>query len=706
MNDVKAMTSVNNILWVATTGGVYKLNQIDSTVTKFTNVDGLSSNDATAIEIDKNGLVWIGSLSGMIDVLDPTTNSINSIKDIFLSLKNQKGINNFYNSGDTMFIATDFGVSLYSLSRKEFLDTYNNFGDFSQTMVYDVLSFNGQLFLATEKGIAVSKINATNLSAPESWQTTFNKSTSLCLFDNKMFAATTSGVFSLINNEWSVVNNLNQPSLKLIKRDSLIYIFQENTIKQFSKSGVINQYGPTSINSLTDGVISSQKQLLVGIKSNGVAQLQNNKWLIYSPNSPSKNYFSSVAIDKNGDIWATSGRSSGYGFYRYNGSTWTNYNVDTEPKLKSNDFFNITITPTNEKLISSWGKGIVLVSKEGKVLKTFDNNYPGFAGADDPTFIVSGGNSFDKENNLWISLYRPTTLNVLWKMTPDSVWTSYKTSLNNNYINILGLFIDNNGTKWFINSLTGFTPNALCVFYNDKINIANTSDNWGIITDANGLTNSQITSIVGGKDGDIWLGTTSGISIINNPTTPTKNISKVYLGVIREQMINCMAVDGINNKWIGTPQGIYCLSPDGTILINHYSTSTTSGKLVSNNILSLAIDEQKGIVYAGTDKGLSSFTIPFIVPSEKLDKLSISPQPFRITNNNAITISGLTKNCLIKILSSSGTLINQFDAQGGGQGFWDGKDNVGNFVSSGIYFAIAYDLEGAKVGYAKIAIIR
>jgi len=706
MNDVRGIVRLNNFLWVGTSGGIYSLNENDSTVIKYTNADGLSSNDVTAIGKDKNGLIWVGSSSGTIDVFSPITKLWFTIRDIALSQKTQKVINKFYNVGDTMYIATGFGISLYSISRKEFLDTFNSFGSFGETVVYDVTQFNQRLLLATEKGIAYSKINATNLSAPESWETRQDKSTSLSIFNSTLYAATINGVFSFTNNQWNVVTGLTQLTLKLVASDDAMFLLQQNEVKQINRNGIISTYGTTYFFAITDAILASQNNLLIGFQGRGIASFKNQSWLTYSPNGPVSNNFSSVVIDHDGEIWATSGRNSGFGFYRFNGTSWYNYSTYTDPILKYNDFFAITVSPTNEKLVSSWGAGIALVSKEGKVLRMFDNKNPGLVGVENANYVVSGSVAFDKENNLWVSLYRSSSLDILWKMKPDSQWTSYKAPQSNNYVNVLGLFVDANGTKWFTNTLPGFTPSPAFVYFNENKNIAGTSDNWGSLLESDGLTSLQITSIAGGKDGDIWVGTTSGISIINNPLTPSKNISKLFLGALRDQMIQCIIVDGVNNKWVGTPQGIYCVTPDGSTLLEHYNTTTTNGKLVGNNILSLAVDNKNGIIYAGTDKGLSSFTIPFVTPKEKMETISISPQPFLIPSTTNITISGLSENCLIKILTSTGVLITQFDAQGGGRGFWDGKDNKGNYVSSGIYFAIAYSQQGGEIGIAKIAIVR
>jgi hypothetical protein len=54
----------------------------------------------------------------------------------------------------------------------------------------------------------------------------------------------------------------------------------------------------------------------------------------------------------------------------------------------------------------------------------------------------------------------------------------------------------------------------------------------------------------------------------------------------------------------------------------------------------------------------------------------------------------------------SGSVVAQFEAQGGGRAFWDGRDKNGVFVSSGIYFIAAFAENGSQTVTGKVAVIR
>ncbi len=144
---------------------------------------------------------------------------------------------------------------------------------------------------------------------------------------------------------------------------------------------------------------------------------------------------------------------------------------------------------------------------------------------------------------------------------------------------------------------------------------------------------------------------------------------------------------------------------NGTQLLK--TLNTKNSFLPSDVITSLAIDEKTGRIYVGTDEGLTSFDTPSILPVESFNGLTIFPNPLKLNNEpKLVTIDGLIRNSDIKIVTVSGKLIRQFSAPGGRTAFWDGRDENGNLVNSGVYIVIAYDQEGNNVETGKIAVIR
>jgi hypothetical protein len=161
----------------------------------------------------------------------------------------------------------------------------------------------------------------------------------------------------------------------------------------------------------------------------------------------------------------------------------------------------------------------------------------------------------------------------------------------------------------------------------------------------------------------------------------------------------------VNNKWIGTKEGAFVMNVDGTQQLRNYDVITTKGQLLSNDIRAIAIDQKRGIVYFGTEKGLSSLSIEAVQTSRSYTELEFGPNPFILPSNQPLTIRNLVANSTIKIINVSSSVVIQFMAQGGGRAFWDGRDRNGEYVSSGIYFVVASSENGAQVITGKIAVI-
>ena len=87
------------------------------------------------------------------------------------------------------------------------------------------------------------------------------------------------------------------------------------------------------------------------------------------------------------------------------------------------------------------------------------------------------------------------------------------------------------------------------------------------------------------------------------------------------------------------------------------------------------------------------------------DNVWAYPNPVNPGYTGLITVTGLSYNADVKILSSSGVLITEGKSNGGSF-TWDGYDRKGNKVASGIYMVVTAKSNGDKGTVCKIAIVR
>lgn len=709
MKSVRSVIASGTAVWAGTSGGLFGFTLSDSSYRKITNADGLSSNDITVTAVDTHGSIWVGEANGSIDLFSPAANSWKYISDITSTDNTDKRILSITPESDTVFIGTGFGLAIFSLSKFEFRETINNFGGVQQPAIYDVKKFQNRIFVVTSEGFFASKQNAVNLSAPDSWELLLNDKTgnSFAVARDTLFAASSQALYYFFNNTWNTL--LSGAVEKITSDENILYYARNQIIFAFDAQHQSIQKSRAAGSSITALTINNASVCYAGFSENGIGSCADtaSEWKYYFPNGPGGNQVTSLAVDNNGTVWAASGRTNGKGFYSFNGSTWRTYSVSNTPLLKSNDCFAVSIGPNNSKWISSWGTGLYVVNSAGTVVRRFDHLNPGFIGiANNLNYIVPARVAVDHDGNVWTSIYLASNQSkVVWKMSPDSTWHPYP-SEPSSYNSMLQVVVDQYNTKWFGNRLYGFPASAKVVYFNERSTIGTAYNGWGNLQTSDGFTATGIYDIALENNGDIWFATDAGITIVTEPQNPQIKISRVYLGSVRDLQINCIAVDPLNNKWIGTNVGAFVVNADGTSQLNQYTVAGTNGKLVDDNILSIAFDNKKGIAYFGTEKGLSALNIPTVGTVPEMTTLQISPNPVFLPSASSVEIRGLADNCNIKVLSVTGKLIKQFPAQGAGRAFWDLKDSDGNTVGSGVYLFVAYTSDGGQVVSGKAAVIR
>jgi ligand-binding sensor domain-containing protein len=714
--DMKNITDIklsSTGIWAATAGGGFFYDNSNSTYTTINKANGLNSISLSAIALDNAGKIWFGSSDGTISVYDPSNKSFKTILDIYNSGRSSKTINDMQVSGDTIIVSHDFGVSLIDANNLVFFDTFVKLGNFTSNTKINS-SFRNELFyICTPNGVAIQKQGATNLSAPESWgvYTTANGLPSnnvikVVKSNGNIIAATNAGLSVFNGTNWSsYISQFNNVSIKdiMVSADSLL-ILTNNTIYSY-KNSIVTQIAISS-NQLLKLGLSSSLGIVAG-SNKGIFVPSQSQYLF--PNGPEANQFPSMTIDNNGNLWSASGTdATGVGFYKFDGTNWTNYNKNSAPQLPSNGYRVVYAAPDNSIYLGNWGSGFTKVSDNQ--FTSYDTTGTGMVGIpSDPKFLVITGLGIDSKNNLWILNYAPGNSKALTVLTHNNIWYNISVrsetgiSLDQHY----NLVIDQNDTKWYdvLDS-----KKAGLYYYNENGTLTNTSDDiYGYLNSYNGLNSNNINALVVDKRGDLWVGTSTGVNILTNLNTISStglgsvNISSVYK--LRQQTINCIAVDALNQKWVGTNAGLLLVNSDGSELLGTYDTKNSS--LLSDEITSLAIDQNTGTVYAGTNSGITSFKTPAEKPLESFSDLFFYPNPFKIDNSGKLlTIEGLVKDSDIKILTISGKLVRQFTSPGGRVAYWDGRDDSGNLVASGIYLVVAYDTEGNNVTAGKVAVLR
>ena len=494
MKEVRNVHAFPSGVWAATGGGAFIYSGSSSSFTTLNKAEGLQGIDLTTVVSDKTGKVWFGSSNGTIDIFNPEENSFTVILDIFNSNYINKSINDLILSGDTIIVSSDFGVSLIDTDNLLFFDTFFKFGDFpTNTKVNSTIKIN-LIYICTDEGVAVQKQNAVNLSAPESWNVyregnglPSNKTLEAGKFLSDIIVSTDNGFTKLSDTSWvSLLPQFNGKIISdfvitgdslLILAENKIYLYNSNQLNELYTSP--NETYSLSYNSIFGITIAG---------SRGVVHLDESLTEnIIVPNGPAANQFPSTSVSEDGVFWSASGKDNlGVGFYKFDKTTWINYDRNNTTVLPTNDFYFTYAAPDNTAFLGTWGKGFITVKDDE--IKVFNRQNTGIQGVPEaPDFIVISGFGTDSRNNKWILNFAPSNRKSLSMITPDSTWYHFVNPAEPS-INLSGIFnlaIDPYDTKLY--SLDFSSSKGLFYFNENNTYEDPSDDRSGFISTADGI---------------------------------------------------------------------------------------------------------------------------------------------------------------------------------------------------------------------------
>jgi hypothetical protein len=283
------------------------------------------------------------------------------------------------------------------------------------------------------------------------------------------------------------------------------------------------------------------------------------------------------------------------------------------------------------------------------------------------------------------------------------------------------LFIDSNDLKWIPLQTAAGAGRGLLVL-DTGTDPASSADDEGVVLNAGAgagnLPNASVRAVLEDLKGEIWVGTDRGIARFLFPELVVAGGAAERQGqwliaedpgdaspfLLRDIQVSAMAVNGANQKWIGTPtEGIWLLNEEGSRILAHHTTENSP--LLSNTIRDLAFDPRTGELYVSTSLGLSVLTDLARGGDPVMEELEAYPNPFIHARHERVIIDGLADRTTIRIVGVDGTRVRTL-AAAGGRAEWDGLDDAGREVSSGVYLLIALSASGKDRGVGKLVVIR
>lgn len=738
-NKAVAVADAGERIYCATRSSLFYYNRVDHSTNRLTKINGLSDVGISTIDYHPNTkTLVIAYENSNIDLI--VNNRIINISDIKRkNIPGKKNINRITFYQNYAFLSCGFGIVELDLMRQEIKNTLHIGPGGEHIEVFNLAYSDSHFMAATEKGVFIAPINAPNLANYEYWINDISLTQPNALykdivyFGNKIILLkdgllNPDTLFYNNGSQWLYFDSINiGPKINSFRvAQNRLLICYNYYVKTYDANldlvrGVYS-YENTFAEPL-DAFVDESNVIWIADKRLGLIMYvweESNQALL--PNGPkSSNVFKMTVED--GHLWVASGlrEESTWnnmwildGLFSFIDEEWNTVDNTIVPALDSvHDMVTIAIDPSDNKRVyaGSWRMGLVEFY-DGQFVDIYTDLNSPLSSIQQLYRIGIGGLAFDNQNNLWIT--NSGVNNILSVKTNSNQWYTYNfSSLVND--NVVGeLIIDDYGQKWVI-----LGKGHGIIVFNDNNTLANTGDdNAKKLNTAVGngnLPSAYVTALAKDRNGEIWVGTDQGIAVFYSPGNvfsqnnfDAQRILVTYDGynqyLLESEVVTAIAIDGANRKWIGTSSsGVFLLSPDGTEQILHFNENNSP--LFSNNIKTIAIDNNSGEVFFGTSRGIISYRGTATEGAEDFSNIYAYPNPVLPNYNGLIAIKGLVTDVDVRITDVAGNLVYSTIAEGG-QAIWNGRNLNGEKVSSGVYLVFCSNEDGSEKAVTKILFIQ
>ncbi len=692
---------------------LFSYSLIDHEYSRYSKVNGLHDVNIRLLRYDsESGYLIIVYENSNIDLMKG--NDFINIPDIRnANMTGSKRINSVYFENQLMYLCTDFGIVVLNPTRAEIKETYILQQNTEILNIYSLSTYNGQFYASTSKGMYTADMNNVNLQNFGSWTLFDSRIMPFVLnHNNQLFAASTDSLYQYKSGNLLAVYAAGSTITNISKGIQDLYICERNDKRRcimiLDNQGIpIDSVFSVNANDVCE---VNNHEIWEADQWEGLIRLENRKNKSQMiPQGAFGNSFYNLS-QAGEDIYVSSGGESAWepllnsaGISKYHTGDWTWYTrFNGFPAMDSViDITDVAIDSRNQYLYAgSFGGGLLEIKPDNSTTVYKDN---GFLQSQigNPGANIIMDLAFDSHNNLWMTNYgAPTQLAV---KKADNSWQSFALPFAGGGKYVSKMAIDNEDQKWVI-AARGYGVMVL----NDNQTIDNKNDDVSrLLTTGAGngnLPNNEVLSIAKDRNGKIWIGTTDGIGIVNCPESVLTNagcdaelkIVKYDLNaglLFQRESVNAIAVDGANNKWIGTNNGVWLITDDAEKILHRFTKDNSP--LPSNEINSIVIQPYSGEVFIATSAGLVSYRGEATEPNNTNNDLFIFPNPVPSGYSGSIAIKGLVENADVRITDAAGQLVYRTKAQGG-QAVWNGLNYLGKRPRSGVMYVFVTNIDGTE----------
>jgi hypothetical protein len=721
----------NRVFCLSSAGSLFSFDTHDNSIKKHSKVNGLSDADISTIGYSSaTGTFLIGYSNGNIDLIK--NDSIINIPDIKRKMiVGEKSVNTVYFRDHYAYLACGFGIVLCDLNRHEIKDTYLFGPGGSQIYVNDITSDGLYLYAATREGIYKTEISNPNLVDFNVWQHVLTLPDAdaeyrfVAWYSNRLFTVYSNPVsgfddiITVDESGWEVWDKSLAGTINYLgeQHGYLVFCTLDKTKVYGNSEDIIRD----DVSYYANHALFDTKQgLWYAAPDAGLVRVSGSGGgTIIAPDGPAFRDVGDIEI-LSGKLWAGGGTEvskwTGYGAYSFIDEKWLNYNKGTIPGLEN--FLNIaeiSIDPLDPGHVigGSYGFGVAEF-KDGELISIEDETggvfVPVTGYENEPGYVRITGTDFDGNGNLYISASNSEV--AVYRKMKGKDWEVVPLEYDEFGMDITvgEILTSTEGQIWVLIEGSG-----VLVFKENED--GSFQERFFAVRNQESQLLTRVYSIAEDKEGNIWVGTNNGpVEYLDpsgifeaetvvgyQPLIPRNDDTKYGDLLLSTEKINDIEVDGADQKWFATEKsGVFLISPDGKKEIHHFTEENSP--LLSNSVLTMAVNDKTGEVFFGTEKGIVSFKGTATEGGDDFGKVYVFPNPVRENYDGDITVTGLIANANVKITDITGNLVFETTSLGG-QAVWNGRNFRGDRVQTGVYLVFCTNDDGSKTHVTKLLFI-
>lgn len=575
LGEVLALDASGGTVWAATTGGVFAYTPASGEVERYTTVDGLLGVGARALAVDgARASTWVGYETGALDRIGDD-GGVRSFFDIARTEQyGRRAINRVIVRGDSLWIATDFGLVVFDPVEGVVRDAYTRLGALpAATPVYDALVApvpdgpdvgTTALWLATAEGVVRARLGP-GLQQPTAWTVELRLRTPqfpdsvavpfrrLAYHEGRVVAAAdTTGMRTTVNlpaadtyvrvagGGWEPVG-VGRAVRDLAVIGPQLLMLRSRDIVTVDPSGTFTTYQPEGFDALTAFDVGDDGTVWIGDRAQGLFRAPSfgggggtvalpipaeNR---VNPSGPFSNVTSALDVGPDGALWLAHRRTvvggvAFAGISRLDGEGW--HVFDSRPldlRVGEQGFLSAHAAADGSFYSGTFGGGLTHILPDGSAINYREHNSslvdfdPGAS-----SYVIAPDAVTDGEGRLWV--VNTATNAPLHVRDPDGTWTALAVPEGMPASTTPdGVYIDRFGQKWLtLRATSGLSTGRGVAVVSTGSSPQDPSDDRathfsGQLGTGVGMPNDLAHAVAEDGGGRLWIGTERGVGVVAAP---------------------------------------------------------------------------------------------------------------------------------------------------------------------------------------------